>query len=156
MTAVGSLNFRSMVYKHQSYSCHVGTNRTSRFRNLTRTALATDEELIARARQWIRRELQVFDYLNEVVNHGAPITQRFNNSEFLLEYIIAIVKTVDLKGSSGQAENLLYEFIGRDNARLFLHELEAWLRSPYSTLNDWDRHVQYPKCGRPIAAESQQ
>ena len=38
---------------------------------------------------------------------------------------------------------MLQEFLGRDNARLFLHELGAWLRSPYTKLEDWDRHVQY-------------
>ena len=37
---------------------------------------------------------------------------------------------------------MLQDFLGRDNTRLFLHELKAWLRSPY-TLEDWDRHVQY-------------
>jgi hypothetical protein len=51
---------------------------------------------------------------------------------------------VDIKGSAGQAEELLRDFLGRDNARLFLHELLAWLRSPYASLEDWDRHVQYP------------
>src|SRR6202012_6025783 len=70
--------------------------------------------------------------------------RRANNAEFLLEYIIAILRTVDMKGSAGQAEELLRDFIGRDNARLFLHELQAWLRSPYIYLEDWDRHVQYP------------
>jgi hypothetical protein len=69
--------------------------------------------------------------------------RRGNNAEFLLEYIIAILRTVDIKGSAGQAEELLRDFIGRENARLFLHELQAWLRSPYTSLEDWDRHVQY-------------
>lgn len=60
-----------------------------------------------------------------------------------MEYVIAILRTVDIKGSAGQAEELLQEFIGRVNARLFLHELNSWLRSPYNSLQDWDRHVQY-------------
>jgi len=60
-----------------------------------------------------------------------------------LEYIVAILKTVDIQGSGGQAEDMLHEFLGRDNTRLFLHELRAWLRSPYTSLDDWDRHVQY-------------
>jgi hypothetical protein len=50
---------------------------------------------------------------------------------------------VDIKDSTGQAEELVKEFIGRDYAQLFLHELEAWLRSPYVELKDWDREVQY-------------
>ena len=69
--------------------------------------------------------------------------RRARNAEFLLEYIVAILKTVDIKGSGGQAEDMLQEFLGRENARLFLHELGAWLRSPYTSLSDWDRAVQY-------------
>ena len=38
---------------------------------------------------------------------------------------------------------MLQDFLGRDNSKLFLHELKAWLRSPYTKLEDWDRHVQY-------------
>jgi hypothetical protein len=80
-------------------------------------------------------------------------SRRGNNAEFLLEYVIAILRTVDIKGSAGQAEELLRDFLGRDNARLFLHELQAWLRSPYTSLEDWDRHVQYEDStpGGPLA-----
>lgn len=119
-----------------------------------------DEELVSRARRWIRRELQVFEFLNPDAardtdsghnrERGRPrpgeqrlASRRANNAEFLLEYIIAILRTVDIKGSAGQAEELLQEFLGRDNARLFLHELNSWLRSPYTSLADWDRNVQY-------------
>ena len=63
--------------------------------------------------------------------------------EFLLEYVVAILKTLELKDSSGRAEDLLAEFLGRENARLFLHELESWMRSPYQELGDWDRVMQY-------------
>lgn len=38
---------------------------------------------------------------------------------------------------------MLAEFLGRPHARLFLHELGAWLRSPFTRLEDWDRNVQY-------------
>lgn len=117
-----------------------------------------DEALVSRARKWIRRELQVFSFLNPEAateetrgqerlprtGHQRLENRRANNAEFLLEYVIAILRTVDLKGSAGQAEELLRDFIGRDNARLFVHELLAWLRSPYMSLHDWDRHVQYP------------
>jgi regulator of sirC expression with transglutaminase-like and TPR domain len=48
-----------------------------------------------------------------------------------------------LRGADGRAEELLADFLGRDNTKLVLHELEAWLRSPYMTLDSWDRHVQY-------------
>lgn len=127
---------RKEIYSLRLYSLHVGSNRLSRFRDLTPQLFVRDQELISRAKKWIRRELQVFQFLNP-----EAIARRANNAEFLLEYIVAILKTVDVKGS--QAEDMLQEFLGRDNTRLFLHELKAWLRSPYETLEDWDRHVQY-------------
>lgn len=111
-----------------------------------------DEELVSRARKWIRRELRVFEFLHPNNSSETTVTRpgqqrlenrRGNNAEFLLEYIIAILRTVDVKGSAGQAEELLRDFLGRDNASLFLHELQAWLRSPYTSLEDWDRNVQY-------------
>jgi len=111
---------------------------------LTPAAFGRDEHLIVRAKKWIRRELGVFDFLNSDAPSFARADRRASNAEFLLDYIIAILKSIDLKGSAGQAEELLKEFLGQENARLFLHELEAWLRSPYEHLNHWDRAVQYP------------
>ena len=43
----------------------------------------------------------------------------------------------------GKLKSCFKSFIGRENARLFLHELENWLRSPYEKLRDWDEAVQY-------------
>ncbi|KAH0566390.1 hypothetical protein GP486_000212 [Trichoglossum hirsutum] len=142
---------RRYVYRHKLYSLHVGSNRHSRFRDLTPQLFGSDEVLISRARKWIRRELQVFEFLNPGNKHGgasssrssSSITRRINNAEFVLEYIIAILKTVDIKGSGGQAEDMLQEFLGREITRLFLHELRAWLRSPYTSLDEWDLAVQY-------------
>jgi hypothetical protein len=74
--------------------------------------------------------------------------RRATNREYLLEYIIAIIKSIPIKGSEGQAGDLLSEYLGRQNAILFLHELEAWLRSPFSKLEDWDRVVQYSQLGQ--------
>lgn len=145
---------RRHIYRNRLYSCHVGSNRLSRFRDLTPEFFSRDEELISRARKWIRRELQVFEFLNTTANDAAEgntdhrSLRRAKNAEFLLEYIVAILKTVDIKGSGGQAEDMLQEFLGRENTRLFLHELRAWLRSPFTSLQDWDRAVQYDE-GQP-------
>jgi hypothetical protein len=139
---------RRRVYQNHLYSLHVGSNRVSQFQVLTPQLFTSNPTLVTRARKWIRRELQVFSFLHpssttspEKTTAGAD--RRSNNAEFLLEYIIAILKTVDIQGSQGEAEEMLQEFIGRENTRLFLHELRAWLRSPYTELDDWDRHVQY-------------
>lgn len=85
----------------------------------------------------------MFEFLKPDATGSGSADRRANNAEFLLEYIVAILKTVDIQGSGGEAEDMLKDFLGRDNTRLFLHELRAWLRSPYTSLDDWDRHVQY-------------
>ncbi|OLN94299.1 putative RING finger protein C16G5.03 [Colletotrichum chlorophyti] len=140
---------RRAVYRNQRYSLHVGSNRISRYRDLTPQMFASDPELVSRARTFLRRELQVFEFLSpdndERPQDADPVRRRrANNAEFLLEYIVAILKTVDMQGSMGQAEGLIQEFLGRDNTQLLLHELRAWLRSPYTSLENWDRAVQYP------------
>lgn len=86
---------------------------------------------------FLRRELQVFSFLNTA---SAP---RGGNREFLLEYVVAILKTNEFKGASGHAEDLLTDYLGRANAKLLLHELEARLRSPHASLREWDNHAQY-------------
>lgn len=158
---------RRNVYRNQLYSLRVGSNRLSQYTEVTPEHFNRDEALVSRARKWIRRELQVFRFLHPeaedapeerrdpVPRSGQQRLQqrRANNAEFLLEYVVAILRTVDIKGSAGQAEELLCDFLGRDNARLFLHELLAWLRSPYASLEDWDRHVQYPSSTMPREME---
>lgn len=137
------LRRRRDIYSRQFYSSHVGTNRISRFRDLTPQLFYRDEELVSRTRKWIRRELQVFEFLNPEGIDAASAKRRTNGAEFLLECIISILKTVDIQGPGGHAEDLVQEFLGRDNTRLFLGELKSWLRSPYHLLEDWDRQVQY-------------
>ncbi|CAM1509083.1 Fc.00g028220.m01.CDS01 [Cosmosporella sp. VM-42] len=153
--ASSEISRRREIYRNNRYSKHVGSNRLSRYRELTPALFCTDTELTSRARMWIRRELQVFSFLtphepeDTIPRPGGTNTRnpverrRANNAEFLLEYIVAILKSVDIMGSGGQAEDMLADFLGRDNTRLFLHELRAWLRSPYTKLADWDRAVQY-------------
>ncbi|PBP20808.1 RING finger domain protein [Diplocarpon rosae] len=133
---------RRTVYEKQLFSLHVGCNRFSRFRDLTPALFLSDAELVSRARKWIRRELRVFTFLNPDCTSPSN-DRRANNAEFLLEYIVAILKTVDIQGSEAQAEEMIRDFLGRENTRLFLHELRAWLRSPYTDLAAWDSHVQY-------------
>lgn len=148
-----ALTKRREIYQHNLYSLHVGSNRFSRFRNLAPALFTTDAELLGRARKWIRRELQVFSFLNPNSTESSLSTdgardRRANNAEFLLEYIVAILKTVDIQGAGGQAEDMISDFLGRENTILFLHELRAWLRSPYTGLSEWDAHVQYPRQGK--------
>ena len=98
-----------------------------------------------KARNWIRRELQALQTSENGeggVRHGSHGSF---NPEFLLEYTVAILRNVDLRDNSGKAPDLLRDYLGPDTARLFVHELESWMRSPYTRLDDWDQIVQYKK-----------
>jgi hypothetical protein len=135
---------RREVYQRQLYSLHMGSNPLSGYRDMTPQIIASSPDLQSRARTFIRRELRVFTFLNPDTpgpSTHPPTTS--SNTEFLLSYIVSILKMVEMKASNGHAENLLTEFLGRDNSRLFLHELQAWLRSPFTKLEEWDQDVQY-------------
>lgn len=135
---------RRHVYRHKLYSLHVGNNGLSQYYNYTPQMIADSSQLQSYARMFIRRELRVFRFLHEAPpGTTAEAEMTPSNAEFLLTYIVSILKAVDIKASDGQAEEMLQEYLGRENARLFLHELNAWMRSPYTKLEDWDRHVQY-------------
>lgn len=139
-----TLRRRREIYQKELYSLHVGSNPHSGYRDVTPQMIANDQELQSRARTFIRRELRVFSFLHTDPANSAPqAATTSSNAEFLLSYIVSIIKKVDMKASNGHAENLLSEFLGRESARLFLHELNAWLRSPFSRLKHWDEEVQY-------------
>ncbi|KAG9244892.1 RING finger domain protein [Calycina marina] len=140
-TADQAMQRRRQVYVSQTYSLHVGSNCISRYKEIAPQNFSRDEDLVSRARKWIRRELQVFEFLK--ADDTSRSDRRAKNAEFLLEYIVAILKTVNIQDSGGQAEDMLQEFLGRDNTKLFLHEMRSWLRSPYLNIEDWDGNVQY-------------
>ena len=139
-----ALAFRKRVYDQRLYSAYIGANAYSKHRRLTPEIIKNDDRLVAKAKKWIRRELAVFEFLNPDSSTFGRTDRRATNAEFLLEYIIAILRSIDVKGSAGQAQELLGDFLGRESAKLFLHELEAWLRSPFEVLQEWDRAAQYP------------
>lgn len=121
---------RRFVYKHKLRSLYVGSNRMSRFRNVSPRDFREDEELASRARMWIRRELRVWEWTR-------------GNAEFLIEYVVGILKSVDLRGSNGQAEEMVAEVLGTESAQIFIHELNAFVRSPFTALQHFDNFVQY-------------
>jgi len=131
-----SLRRRRLVYDNHTPSLHVGANRHSQYQQpISPSAFASSATLQTRARVFLRRELRLFPFLDRRPA-GA-------NREFLAEYVVAVLKVHDLKSSDGKAEELLGEFLGREDAVLLLHELGAWLRSPFERLEAWDEVVQY-------------
>lgn len=133
-----SLIHRRDIYAKRLYAFHVGSNAYSNYHDFTPTDLRNSSSLQSRAKAFIRRELQVFPFLDSGPG---------NRQDFLIEYIVAILRNHELRGAEGEVEELLKDFLGRDNARQLLHELEAWLRSPFATLREWDEHVQYKDDG---------
>ena len=59
----------------------------------------------------MRRELQVFGFLNPNNPSTGMNDRRANNAEFLLEYIVAILKKVDSESLSKQFKAPLQSFI---------------------------------------------
>ena len=132
-----ALERRRRIYRDELYSLHIGSNRHSRYIDFTPTIYIASKPLQSRTRAFLRRELQVFTFLE------IPSPPRGGSTAFLIEFIVAILKTSDPKAADGHAVDLLTEFLGRENAQLLLHELIAWLRSPYARLEEWDGVVQY-------------
>ncbi|KAI0475074.1 hypothetical protein GGR56DRAFT_496274 [Xylariaceae sp. FL0804] len=148
---------RRDIYRHNLYALHVGSNPLSQYKEIYPRRFELEPELVSRARAWLRRELQVFEFLQVPPcpqrSEGTMRRRRANPAEYLLEYIIAILKTVDIQDSQGHAETLLRDSLGRENARHLLHELKSFLRSPWS-IEEWDRRVRYQSSIRPPAQES--
>lgn len=142
---------RRFVYRHNLYSRHIGSNgqqhRVSSYKELSPERFMADSRLLYRARLWLRRELRVFRFLDTIGDlpnvRVAGDRNQPSKMQFLLQYIIAILQAMDIQDSTGRAEEIIKEYLGRRNTRLLLHELKAWLRSPHDTLRAWDSHIQY-------------
>jgi hypothetical protein len=126
-----TLPFRHSIYTQNLYSQRIGSNARSRHRDFSAQDFTRDTSLQSRARIFLRRELGVFTFL-DVPGRG-----------YLVEYIVTVLRVWDVKGADGKARELVAEFLGQRSAALLLHELEAWLRSPFEALEGWDREVQY-------------
>ncbi|PPJ57814.1 hypothetical protein CBER1_00178 [Cercospora berteroae] len=136
------LERRRRVYREGLPSLHIGANRISQYKDFTQQDFLASDELQTKAKQFLRRELKVFDFLDN--------NPRASSRDFLIVYIVFVLKSHELRGADGRAEDLVAEFLGKENASLLLHEMESWLRSPYLSLEDWDGEVQYPALRREL------
>lgn len=143
---------RRQVYEHQLYSLHVGSSAYSGYTDFTTQTFATSPGLQARARTFLRRELHAIDAESRVGasaqtggqrRQKSTLRRRQATTDYLVEFIIAVMRTHEAKSFDDRAAELLSEFMAVDNAHLLLHELTHWLRSPYVRLDDWDNAVQY-------------
>lgn len=136
-----SLQFRRRIYRNQLYALHVGSNTRSKFADFSPEAFAHSAELQSRARTFLRRELLLFTFLDR------DPEMRVSGRQYLVEYIVAVLKIHHPKAADGQAEELLVQPLGRAIANQLLHELSSWLRSSCMRLEEWDAIVQYRSSG---------
>ncbi|RCI12645.1 hypothetical protein L249_0168 [Ophiocordyceps polyrhachis-furcata BCC 54312] len=142
------LTFRRHVYLRLRYSLYMGSNRHSGYRELDRLAFRRDQGLQSRAKAFLRRELRVFCWLTspDSPSPSSPRRRRRPTAtvERLVGHMVFLLCHFEIRGSDGALEDIVTTFLGREIARLLLHELHSFLRSPFESLTEWDVHVQYP------------
>ncbi|KAK4053494.1 hypothetical protein OIV83_001661 [Microbotryomycetes sp. JL201] len=127
-----ALERRRYIYREGLYAKHVASNRFTGFKPFTPQQFANNPDLKARVIKFVRRELQVFP--------NVDVT-------FLTTYFGSICSQLDLRSSA--AVRLLSDFIPPDDAEHLAHEIVMFARSPFQTLEGFDRMIQY---GRPVSA----
>lgn len=125
----GAIRRRRQIYNRSLYAKHIGANIHSRFKDISPQSFQKNKELLQRVTSFVRRELLVFTFLDD------------ENRDFLLQYFIAIAKSLDLQ--SERAINMLGEILGRDRAEHFVHEVTTFARSPFTDITRFDAFVQY-------------
>ncbi|PHH68075.1 hypothetical protein CDD82_861 [Ophiocordyceps australis] len=148
-----SLDFRRAVYSYSLYSLHMGSNPLSGYREVSRQRFETEMQLQNRARAFLRRDLRAFSWLTTPdmdqdsvwpANSSPTGAQRPRLAlEKLVSHIMRLLLVFEIRGSDGHLEDHLVTHLGRANARLFIHELHSFLRSPCHRVEDWDRMVRY-------------
>lgn len=152
---------RLYIYQHRLFSKHVGISRRSGHREITPHVFRNDSALQSRAKAFLRRELRVFSYMStnslprprnspaRVPTDDPAIVRQVETN---VDWLLRVLKIVDLKDSSGamihHVESLLDDLHLGDQellASLFIHELRAFLMSPYTRLGEWDASVQYDR-----------
>lgn len=130
--------FRRHVYKHNCLCLRIGTSPHTGYQNLTAASFTSSPELQRKARLFLRRELQIFTFLS--------LDKRVPNNEFLIEYMVAVLKRFEIRDSEGRVQRLIGEYLGMENAGMVCHELEGFLRWKGEGLKEWDEVVQYLPC----------
>ncbi|GAA5877681.1 hypothetical protein JCM16303_000203 [Sporobolomyces ruberrimus] len=124
-----ALERRKYIYREGLYAKHVASNRYTGFKPFSPQVFNLNQELKAKVIKFIRRELQVFPAVDV---------------SFLTTYLISIASQLDLR--SPAALRLVSDFLSDSDAQHLVHEVVTFARSPFSSLEGYDRFIQY---GRP-------
>ncbi|GAA5946340.1 hypothetical protein JCM3775_007108 [Rhodotorula graminis] len=123
------LERRRYIYREDLYAKHVASNRYTGFKPFSPQTFASNSELKAKVIKFIRRELQIFPAVDVA---------------FLTTYLVSIASQLDLRSSA--AIRLISDFLSDQDAQHLVHEITTFARSPFKSLEGYDRFVQY---GRP-------
>ncbi|GAA5983122.1 hypothetical protein JCM11641_004920 [Rhodosporidiobolus odoratus] len=128
-----ALERRRYIYREGLFAKHVASNRYTGFKTFTPQTFANNPELKSRVIKFVRRELQIFPTVD---------------ISFLTTYLISIASQLDLR--SAAAIRLISDFLSEQDAQHLVHEITTFARSPFTSLEGYDRFVQY---GRPERAQ---
>ncbi|KAK9457884.1 hypothetical protein V1511DRAFT_491134 [Dipodascopsis uninucleata] len=140
---------RRYVYQRRLRCCYVGSNELSKYRNFGCAKFRSSRAMQKKAKAFIRRDLSVFPSLctsmslNRHLSLSSSSTSR--TIEFLIEYLVNLLSFIDMKSIRGAEflNKVVSEHLGADNGSIFLHELYNFLRSPFLSVEDYDKHVRY-------------
>ncbi|KAK9460101.1 uncharacterized protein V1516DRAFT_486336 [Lipomyces oligophaga] len=141
---------RQYIYRNRLRVCHFGANPYSRFTRLPGSLeFRRSQVLQARMRGFIRRELCVFPVLfdpqNPVLREYFLATSTSREIEFVTAYTLHIFGHIDVQTAQGHltAVAALAEYLGSQHAKLYVHEVCQFARSPCSSVFEYDRLAQY-------------
>ncbi|GAA5976830.1 hypothetical protein JCM10908_005644 [Rhodotorula pacifica] len=133
-----ALERRRYIYREGLYAKHVASNRYTGFKPFSPQTFANNAELKAKVIKFIRRELQVFPAVDVA---------------FLTTYLVSIASQLDLRSPS--AIRLISDFLSEQDAQHLVHEISTFARSPFASLEGYDRFVQYGRPQREIPKEKE-
>ncbi|GAA5833976.1 hypothetical protein JCM11251_003579 [Rhodosporidiobolus azoricus] len=133
-----ALERRKYIYKEGLYAKHVASNRYTGFKPFTPQTFANNADMKARVIKFVRRELQVFPTVD---------------ISFLTTYLVSIASQLDLR--SAAAIRLISDFLSEQDAQHLVHEITTFARSPFTSLEGYDRFVQYGRPEREIPREQE-
>lgn len=149
-----ALERRRYIYREGLYAKHVASNRYTGFKPFSPQTFANNVDLKAKVIKFIRREVRFWarglpacpNAHRPRASPSRPQLQVFPAVDvaFLTTYLVSIASQLDLRSPS--AIRLISDFLSEQDAQHLVHEISTFARSPFSSLEGYDRFVQY---GRP-------
>lgn len=121
---------RGTVYDRNLILVPVASGPLSGYREVTAKMFNESSQIRQRVALWVRREARIL------------VTGSVDLGHFIAT-VMSMLRRFDVMGRATQMEDIIHDQLGRRRARLFIRELRSWIRSPYTTLEEWDSAVRY-------------